>query len=252
MELQKGRKIFFVSDSHLGIPSYSESLFREKKLVKWLDTVRSEAAVIYLLGDIFEFWFEYQTVVPKGFARLLGKLAEITDSGIPVFFFTGNHDLWTFGYLEQEIGLKIFNEPVGISCNGKSFLIGHGDGLGPGDLSYKIAKRAYNSRLLQRIFSYFHPGLGSKLVSLFTKKERYSNRSDLQAVVDPLNEKLVAYCNEILQSKHYDFFIFGHRHIPCDISLNGRARYINTGEWVNRFTYAVFDGNDMHLKTFNE
>ncbi|HSV75857.1 MAG TPA: UDP-2,3-diacylglucosamine diphosphatase [Bacteroidales bacterium] len=252
MELQSGRKIFFVSDSHLGIPGYSESLAREKKLVKWLDTIKSEAGVIYLLGDIFEFWFEYRTVVPRGFVRLLGKLTEITDSGIPVYFFTGNHDIWTFGYLEQEIGLKILRDPVEITCRGKSFLIGHGDGLGPGDASYKLAKRAYNNRFLQKIFSYLHPGLGSVLVTFFSKKDRYSNHAGYLNNPNIKDEKLVAFCNQMLLTKHFDFFVFGHRHLPYDYSLNGSSRYINTGEWVNRFTYAVFDGQDMHLKTFTD
>jgi len=252
MELQSGRKFFFVSDSHLGIPNYADSLLREKKLVKWLDSVKAEAGIIFLLGDIFEFWFEYRTVVPKGFIRLLGKLAEITDSGIPVYFFTGNHDIWTFGYLEQEIGLKILNDPIEITCNGKTFFIGHGDGLGPGDTSYKLAKKAYTSKLLQKLFSCLHPGLGSTLVSRFSNKDRYTNRAGFPVNANLSNEQLVAFCNEMLLTKHFDFFVFGHKHHPCDFRLNSKSRYLNIGEWVHRFTYAVFDGQDMQLKTFND
>lgn len=247
IQLETGKKLYFVSDSHLGIPTHSESLRREKLLVEWLDFVKPTAAAIFLLGDIFEFWFEYKSVVPKGFVRLLGKLAEITDSGVQVYFFTGNHDIWTFGYLENEVGLQVVRSVTEFSYSGKTFLIGHGDGLGPGDNAYKLAKKCYESPLLQRIFAWFHPVLGLWLASKFSKKDRYTNGSRKNYIVDPDNDRIIVFCKDVLKTKKIDYFIFGHRHTPCDIVIGTNARYINTGDWINHFSFASFDGTDAAI-----
>lgn len=243
--LEPGKKLYFVSDCHLGIPTQALSLQREKLLVSWLENKKSTAQAFFLLGDIFEFWFEYRKVVPKGFVRLLGKLAEITDSGIPVYFFTGNHDIWTFGYLKQEIGLKVYRETSELFCSGKTFLIGHGDGLGTGDIQYKRAKRIYNSALMQKIFATIHPDTGIHWASKFSKNDRYTNGSRKDIVVDPVYERLVHFCREYLENRNVNYFIFGHRHTPCDIQLTPHSRYINTGDWITHYSYASFDGTDM-------
>lgn len=250
MELKAGKKIYFVSDSHLGVPSYAKSLDREKLLVKWLDVVKADAAEIYLLGDIFDFWFEYSTVVPKGFVRLLGKLAELSDSGIALHFFTGNHDLWTFGYLEKELGLKVYNQPLEKVYNGKRFYIAHGDGLGPGDTGYKLMKRVFANKINQKLFSFLHPGFGTRLALYFSKKSRIANGVTDEVFRGEERERLIIFCKEKLMVAHFHYFILGHRHLALDFRLTPDSRYINTGDWVSQFSYAEFDGSELYLKYF--
>ena len=250
MDLRAGKKIYFVSDSHLGVPGYERSLEREKLLVKWLETVKADAEEIFLLGDIFDFWFEYSTVVPKGFARLSGKLAEITDSGIPVHFFKGNHDLWTFGYLEKELGLKVHNLPVERVFNGKRFFIGHGDGLGPGDNGYKLMKRVFTNKINQKLFSFLHPGLGLCIALYFSKKSRIAKGTSDEIFRGEEKERLITFCKTKLLDSHFHYFVFGHRHLPLDIKLTTDSRYINTGDWVSQFSFAEFNGEDLILKYF--
>lgn len=249
--MKKTKKIYFVSDAHLGIPDYANSLKREKLLVEWLDMAKQDAEEIYLLGDIFDFWFEYKTVVPKGFVRLLGKIAEITDAGIPVHYFTGNHDMWAFGYFEKELGVKMYRQPQEREINGKQFYIAHGDGLGPKDYGYKFLKMIFSSRICQRLFSWIHPGFGTGLALFFSRRSRMANGPKDEVFLGEENERLIVYCRELLKKKPYNYFIFGHRHLPMDISIAKDARYINTGEWVSKFSYAVFDGEDLHLKYYN-
>lgn len=250
MKIQPGKKIYFVSDAHLGVPTHARSLEREKLMIQWLDQVSTDAAEIYLLGDIFDFWFEYKTVVPKGYVRLLGKLARLADSGLPIFYFTGNHDLWAFDYFEKELGLRVFRNPVEREYNGKHFFIGHGDGLGPGDHGYKFLKKVFTSRINQKLFSFLHPGLGTGIALYFSRKSRIANQAADEVFLGEEKERLISFCKEMLQSKHFDYFVFGHRHLPLDFLVNGQTRYINTGDWVTQFTYAVFDGNDLKLERF--
>ncbi|MFO7999502.1 MAG: UDP-2,3-diacylglucosamine diphosphatase [Bacteroidales bacterium] len=241
-------KIFFVSDSHLGVPDYDTSLVREKLLVQWLEEVAQEAEEIFLLGDIFDFWFEYRTVVPKGFVRLLGKLAELSDRGVRLHFFTGNHDLWAFDYLENEVGLKVCRQPVERSFGGKRFLIGHGDGLGPGDSGYKFLKAVFSSSICQKLFAFIHPGLGIRLAHYFSRKSRVVNGANDEHYLGDEKEFLVSYCKQVLQDRPMDYFIFGHRHLPLDLEVAPGSRYINTGDWVTHYSYAVFDRGKLELK----
>ncbi|MFO7978333.1 MAG: UDP-2,3-diacylglucosamine diphosphatase [Bacteroidales bacterium] len=252
MKLNPGEKIYIVSDSHLGVPSHAASLHREKLLVSWLDMASKDAAEIYLLGDIFDFWFEYHTVVPKGFVRLLGKLAEISDQGVPVYFFTGNHDMWAFDYFEKELGVKMIREPIERVYNSRKFLIGHGDGLGPGDASYKFLKRVFTNKVCQKLFSWLHPGIGTSLALYFSRKSRLANGPVDEIFLGEEKERLIIYCKELLQQKHIDFFIFGHRHLPMDIQVGPESRYINTGDWVSQFSYVVFDGEQLRLTSFQQ
>ncbi len=244
--------IYFVSDAHLGIPNYKQSLEREKKLVAFLEAARLDATEIFLLGDIFDFWFEYKTVVPKGFVRLLGKIAEITDSGIPVHYFTGNHDMWIFDYFSKELGVIMHKKPLEYEIDGKLFLIAHGDGLGPGDYGYKTIKAVFSSRLSQKMFSWFHPGFGTRLALFFSKRSRLANGKKDEIFLGEEKERLIQYCKEKLKEKPFEYFIFGHRHLPLDIPVGANARYINTGEWVQSFSYAVYDGEKVTLKTFQK
>ena len=249
--MENGKKIYFASDFHLGVPSYESSLEREKKVVKWLESIRVDASEIYLVGDIFDFWFEYKTVVPRGFVRLLGKIAEITDSGIPIHFFTGNHDMWTFDYLEKECGVKIYRQPIEIEYNDKKFFIGHGDGLGPGETSYKILKAIFASKLCQWSFARLHPNLGIGIANLWSKRSRISNAGYDEIFYGEEKEILVTFCKNELKKSHFDYFIFGHRHLVLDIAVGENSRYINLGEWVTKPTYAEFDGKELKLLPFS-
>lgn len=243
-------KIYFISDFHLGAPDKEKSLVREKRIVRWLDMVRSDAAEIYLMGDIFDFWFEYRHAVPRGYVRLLGKLAELADSGIKLHYFTGNHDMWVFDYLPSEIGLTIYREPVERVIGKRTFYIGHGDGLGPGDHGYKFIKKVFANKFCQWLFARLHPNFGIPLALYFSRKSRIATGTADEKFLGEENEWLIVYSKELLAKKHYDYLIFGHRHLPLDIKLGSESRYINLGEWINYNTYAVFDGNDISLLKF--
>ncbi len=248
--MNAGKKIYFASDFHLGVPDFEKSLVREKLIVKWLDEIKQDAQEIYLMGDVFDFWFEYKHTVPKGFSRLLGKLAEITDSGIPVTFFTGNHDMWMFDYFPKELGVNIFRNPITREYNGKKFYLGHGDGLGPGDHGYKFIKKVFANPVCQWLFARLHPNFAMSMANFWSNKSRLSNGPLDEKFNGEENEWLVVYSKEILIKEHFDYFIFGHRHLPLDIKLNNSSRYINLGEWVNYKSFAVFDGKNLELKYY--
>jgi len=250
MKLTKGKKIYFASDNHLGAPNFEDSLVREKKFVSWLDTVKKDADAIFLVGDIFDFWFEYKQVVPKGFTRTLGKIAEITDAGIPIHLFVGNHDMWLVDYFEKELNLIVYKNPKELNINDKVFLIGHGDGLGPGDSSFKRMKKVFRNSFFQWCFRWIHPDIGIKLGKYLSNSNKLlSTNKDLKFNGNE-EEWLTKYCRSKLKQKHYDFFIFGHRHIPLEVELNGSSKYINLGDWVTHFTYAEFDGDSVSLEKF--
>lgn len=243
------KKIYFASDFHLGVPTYEESRAREARLVRWLDSIKADAAELYLMGDIFDFWFEYTTAVPKGFVRFLGKLAELSDAGIKITFFKGNHDMWMFGYLEKELGATIISDELIIERNSKRFYLHHGDGLGPGDANYKFLKKFFRSKFCQWLFARIHPNLGIGIALRWSHNSRISgNKKEWRKNVE--QEWLVVYSKELLQKEYFDYLIFGHRHFPLDIDLGKNSRYINLGEWVNYNTYAVFDGHTVSLETF--
>lgn len=248
--MNKHKCIYFVSDAHLGVPDYESSLEREKLLVQWLEHIRPTAAEVFLLGDIFDFWFEYKSVVPKGFVRLLGKIAELTDAGIPVHYFTGNHDMWIFSYFEKELGVTMYRKPLEREINGKLFYIAHGDGLGPADHGYKFLKKVFSNRVCQKLFSWLHPGFGTSLALYFSRKSRVANGQKDEVFLGEEKERLIAFSKEMLNLKPYHFFVFGHRHLPMQLQIGPHTQYINTGEWVKSFSYACFDGEHIYLKFF--
>lgn len=241
------QKIYFLSDFHLGAPDYEQSLVREKKVVAFLDSIKDSAAMIFIVGDIFDFWYEYKQVVPKGYVRLLGKLAELTDRGISIHFFVGNHDMWMRGYFEKELNIPVYHHPKVFEWNGKRFYIGHGDGLGPGDHGYKFLKKIFRNPLCQWLFGLLHPTWGIGLANYFSRKSREKTGTSDQHFLGEENEWLIIYCKEILAKEHFDYLVFGHRHYPIDFKLNENSRYINLGDWICNFTYASFDGTDMQL-----
>lgn len=232
-----GQNIYLASDFHLGVPNYEESLVRERKIIKWLDSIKFQAKMIFLVGDVWDFWFEYKTAIPKGSVRLLGKLAELTDSGIEIHFFKGNHDMWTFGYLESEIGIKVHNDPVKFSFFGKDYLIGHGDGLGPGDKKYKMLKLLFRSTLCQWMLARIHPNFTLGIGNFFSNRSRLAN-SDGDKIFLNEEEWLYQFCQDYSKANRIDFFIFGHRHLPLKMKLrNTESYYFNLGEWINYFSY---------------
>lgn len=241
------KKLYLLSDFHLGAPNAAASLEREKAVVAFLESIRHDAGRIIIAGDIFDFWFEYKKAIPRGFTRLLGKLAELTDSGIPVEVFVGNHDMWMRDYFQQELNIPVYYEPKVYEWNGKRFYIGHGDGLGPGDHGYKFIKKIFHNPVCQWLFGWLHPDLGIGLANYFSRKSREKTGEADAEFLGADKEWLIVYCKEVLAKEHYDYFIFGHRHYPIDFALNAQSRYINLGDWIRNFTYASFDGQDVQL-----
>jgi UDP-2,3-diacylglucosamine hydrolase len=246
----QNKKIFFASDFHLGVPNHAESVDRERRIIAWLNSIKDEANSIYLLGDIFDFWFEYKHAIPRGHIRLQGKLAELRNEGIPIFLFTGNHDMWMFDYFPKELGIPVYREPQVLEVGSQKLLIGHGDGLGPGDNSYKILKKFFNSKICQWLFARLHPNVGIGLANFWSHKSRISNMKREEKFQGEENEFLLTYCKQLEKKAHHDFYIFGHRHLPLDLKVGKSSRYINLGEWVHFDTYAVYDGQNTELKTF--
>ncbi len=282
INLQKDKKIYIASDFHLGYPDHQTSLARERKVVAWLDSIKNDAQVVFLVGDIFDFWFEYKNVVPKGFVRLLGKLAELSDSGIEIIVFAGNHDIWMFDYFTKELGIKVHREfqeyvvsseflvvgseseqanqeqindiseprtqnqePRTKNPELKTFYIVHGDGLGPGDFGYKYLKKVFESKLSQWAFGWIHPHAGISLATWWSgsRKDEERIKRELQFRGD--NEWLWSFAKEQEAIKHHDFYIFGHRHLLLDLPVNQNSRYINLGQW------AYDDENSYHFAVFD-
>lgn len=252
MNLLPGKKIYFFSDFHLGAPDFASSLIREKKIVSFLESIKHDAQQIIIAGDIFDFWYEYKTVVPKHFVRLLGKLAEITDSGISIMLFAGNHDMWMHDYFQTELNIPVYFEPKTFIWNNKKFFVGHGDGLGPGDHGYKFIKKIFRNKFCQWLFGQLHPTLGMGIANYFSRKSRQKTGASDALFLGEENEWLIIFSRELLAKQHYDYFIFGHRHLPLVIKLNDNAEYINLGDWITHFTYAVFNGNTVELKKWQD
>ena len=241
----KKEKIYFASDFHLGSPNFEESLKREKKIISWLNEIEIDAKKIFLLGDIFDFWFEYEKVVPKGFVRLLAKLADLVDKGIEIHFLVGNHDMWMRDYLEKEIGLKVHFKEFIIEEDDQLIFIGHGDGLGKGDYKYKILKSLFTSNLCKWLFSRLHPNFGIGLGQAWSNK----SRKEQESIKNEEKEILVEYCKEQQKNNPVDYYIFGHRHIPMEVKIDERANYINLGDWIHHYTYAVLSDQKLELKS---
>ena len=249
--MKNSGKIYFVSDVHLGLYPEEKSLEREKIIVNWLDSIKEEIYELYLVGDIFDFWHEYKHVVPRGYTRFIGKLAELHDRGVKIYFFSGNHDVWSYGYFKSEFGADIFHEPLKKEINGVKFFIAHGDGLGPGDYGYKLLVRCFRSKVLQWMFSRLHPNFALWLGRTWSKNSRYSKGIVAEPFAGEKKELQIVFAKETLKNEYFDFFIFGHRHIPYDIKLGDKSRVINLGDWIYSFTFAVFDGRDLTLKSYN-
>ena len=251
IQIPQNKKIYFLSDAHLGLPPREKSLEREKILTRWMDEIRLDAHSIYFLGDIFDYWFEYRKVVPRGFTRVLGKIAEITDSGIPVYFFTGNHDVWIYDYLPSETGIQVFRKPIKLNINGKKFFLAHGDGLGKYEKGYKVIKKIFTSPVLQWLFARIHPNASTTFAHWWSKHSRLSKEEFLPFLGEN-KEVQVLFSREMLKKEHFDFFVYGHRHLPLSFPLAENSELICLGDWFINFTYAVFDGINIELKHFEK
>lgn len=247
-ELPSGKKIYFASDFHLGASNQIESLNRERKIIKWLEHISKDASAIFLLGDIFDFWFEYKTTVPKGFIRFQGKLAELKDRGIEVFLFAGNHDLWFGDYFPNQLQIPIIKNTAELIINGKTFFLGHGDGLGPGDFFYKTVKKIFTNRACQWMFRWLHPDIGVRLANFWSNNSRKTLETEESFKGE--EERLLQYCKEVNSKRLYNFYIFGHRHLPLEIKISESSTYYNLGEWISQCNYLEFDGNEATLKAF--
>ncbi len=250
MTIPVSKKIYFFSDIHLGAPNAIKSREREKLVIEFLDQIKEDAFAIFLVGDLFDFWYEYKKVVPKGFVRILGKLAELTDAGIAIHFFVGNHDMWMKNYFKEELNIPVYFESKEFLFNETNFFIGHGDGLGPGDHGYKRLKKVFRHPLSQWLFGIFPPYLGMGLADYFSRKSREATGSIEEKFLGEEKEWLIIYARDILKEKNIQFFIFGHRHLPIDFRLSTGSRYINLGDWISYNTYAVFDGTELKLKSY--
>jgi UDP-2,3-diacylglucosamine hydrolase len=249
MELAKS--VFFASDFHLGTPTKEISYERETLIIEWLEQIRSSASHIYLVGDLFDFWHDYKHVVPKGFVRFQAKIRDLVDSGIEIHFFTGNHDLWMFGYFEEELGVHLHREPIQVSHQNKSLYIGHGDGLGPGDHGYKFIKKVFTNKVCQFLFKWFHPDLGVPLASYLSRSSREAESTEELKFLGADKEWLVIYSKEILEKEHFDYFVFGHRHVPIKLQLNNSV-YINLGDWISNFTFGELSNGVFELKRYSK
>ena len=250
ISVAEGKKIYFASDNHLGAPTMEASLPREKKFVAWLDEIKDDASAIFLLGDLFDFWFEYKRVIPKGFTRTLGKLAEISDSGIPIYYFVGNHDLWMNGYFEDELNITVFHKPQEFTFNDTTLLIGHGDGLGPGDKGYKRMKKVFTNGVCKWLFKWLHPDIGVKLAQYLSVKNRLISGEEDVKFLGEDNEWLVQYCRRKETEQHRDYYVFGHRHLPMEIDIANSSKYVNLGDWISYYTYGEFSNTAMSLKEY--
>ena len=247
------KKIYFASDFHLGMPDLERSLEREKSIVSWLNTIANDASAIYLLGDVFDFWFEYKTVVPKGFVRFLGAISRLTDAGIPVYLFPGNHDLWVGKYLEAECGVVVVKDAITIELGNDICYLHHGDGLGPGDVGYKWLKKVFLSKIAQKAFAMIHPGIGVSFAQKLSKKSRLAQNPKEDNYLGDSKEHLTQFCKQYLlncKTQKPKYFIFGHRHLVLDIDLGEGVRYINLGEWLHGSQYAEYDGVELRLKAW--
>ncbi|MEN5132182.1 UDP-2,3-diacylglucosamine diphosphatase [Elizabethkingia anophelis] len=251
IDLQEGKKIYFASDQHFGAPTPKESKVREAKFIRWLDDIKKDAQVLFLMGDLFDFWHEWQHVIPKGYVRLLGKLAELKDSGIELYFFVGNHDLWMKYYFEDELEVPVYFTKKYYEISGKHFLLAHGDGLGPGDKGYKRMKKLFTNPVAQWFFKWLHPDIAMRIALYLSQKNKMISGEEDKEFLGEDKEFLIIYAKEKLKTEKIDYFIFGHRHLPMVLDLNsGQSKYINLGDWIGYFTYGVFDGDHFELKTY--
>ena len=248
------KNVYFLSDAHLGSWAIDHGRMHERRLVRFLDSIKHKAAAVYLLGDMFDFWYEHKYTVPKGYTRFLGKLSELTDMGVEVHFFTGNHDIWAYSYLEEECGVIMHRKPITTDIYGKVFYLAHGDGLGDPDIKFKMLRRMFHNTICQRLFSAIHPRWSMWLGLTWAKHSRMKRiNGEEPPYMGENKEHLVLYAKQYMKSHpNVDVFIFGHRHIELDLNLSKNVRMMILGDWISQFTYVVFDGDHLLLEEYEE
>ena len=248
-------KIYFVADAHLGSLAYNDKLNSEKKLVRWMDSIKADCEALYLLGDMIDLWFEHKLVVPKGYARFFGKIAEFTDAGIPVYWFAGNHDIWLFNYVQKELGVIVYNDALEIVLHGKKFYMAHGDGLGDPSLQFRILRKIFHNRFCEILFGTLHPRLSIGFGLAWAKRSRLKREKEPEVYLGEDNEYLIQFAKaHAVKSRENaaDFYVFGHRHILLDLMISSKSRVIILGDWIHHFSYGEFDGKDFRLKIFEK
>jgi UDP-2,3-diacylglucosamine hydrolase len=245
ISLLPNKKLYFLSDIHLGSPNEESSLQREKKLVQFLDNIKQNAQAIFFVGDIFDFWFEYKHAVPKYYIRFFAKIIELREQQIDVYFIKGNHDLWMGNYLENMLNVQLIEDKIYLDCMSKKFFITHGDGKGPNDIKYKILKKIFTNKICQFLFSYLHPDIGIKIAQTWSRSSFTNPKVEFFKGED--KEWLIQYAKKKMAEQYFDFFIFGHRHLPMQLNLEQKTTYTNLGDWIANFTYAIFDGQQLIL-----
>ncbi|MDN5626980.1 MAG: UDP-2,3-diacylglucosamine diphosphatase [Weeksellaceae bacterium] len=250
VNLDPGKKVYFASDQHFGIPNATESRKREDRFIRWMDEIKADAQIIFLMGDLFDFWHEWKYVVPKGYIRVLGKIAELKDSGIEIYFFVGNHDLWMKNYFQEELDIPVFFEKQYFEINNRQFLLAHGDGLGPGDKGYKRMKKVFTNPLAQWAFRWLHPDIAMRIANYMSQKNKMISGDEDKQFLGEDKEFLILYSKEKLKTEKINYFVYGHRHLPMVLDLSPDSKYVNLGDWISYFTYGVFDGNSFALKTY--
>lgn len=250
VNLDPGKKVYFASDQHFGIPNATESRKREDRFIRWMDEIKADAQIIFLMGDLFDFWHEWKYVVPKGYIRVLGKIAELKDSGIGIYFFVGNHDLWMKNYFQEELDIPVFFEKQYFEINNRQFLLAHGDGLGPGDKGYKRMKKVFTNPLAQWAFRWLHPDIAMRIANYMSQKNKMISGDEDKQFLGEDKEFLILYSKEKLKTEKINYFVYGHRHLPMVLDLSPDSKYVNLGDWISYFTYGVFDGNSFGLKTY--
>lgn len=243
LNIPTNKKVYFTSDHHFGAPTNELSLPREKKFLNWLRLIEKDAAVLFIVGDLFDFWFEYKTVVPKGFVRVLGKLAQMRDNGIEIFFFVGNHDLWMEDYFQTELNIPVYHEPKEFEIFEKKLFIGHGDGLGPGDFGYKRMKKVFTNPFSKWLFRWLHPDIGVKLAQYLSVKNKLISGDDDAKYLGEDKEWLILYAKKKTITNPNDYFIFGHRHLPMTLNIGKNSFYVNLGDWIGYFTFGVISNS---------
>ncbi len=249
------KPIYFISDAHLGSWAVSHRRTQERRLVRFLDEIKGKAGAVFMLGDMFDFWYEWKYVVPKGFTRFLGKMAELSDSGVEVHYFIGNHDIWAFDYLHRECGVTLHREPYTTELYGKEFFIAHGDGLGDPEKGFKCLRGIFHNKACQWMFStLLHPNLAMKFGLSWARQSRLK-RADGEELpyLGEENEYLVRFSKEYLKEHpDIDYYVYGHRHIELDLMLSHTARLLVIGDWITQFTYVVWDGEKLEMKNYVE
>ena len=246
------KNVYFLSDAHLGSLAIDHGRMQERRLVRFLDSIKEKAKAIYLLGDMFDFWNEYKYVVPKGYTRFLGKLSELTDMGVEVHFFTGNHDIWTYGYLEKECGLIVHTKPETTEIYDKVFYLAHGDGLGDHDRKFSLIRRIFHSRTCQWAFRHLLPAtIGIKFGQRWSESNRRRHERQNIGFLGENAEPLVLFAKQhAVQHPDIDFYVFGHRHIVLNLMLKNSSQVLIIGDFIREFSYATFDGDTMAIENF--